>query len=256
MAQLYALFAGDSAAGECCASALKCEALLAAIGCWEGVHGDPPMNEAYHQSPLVRTNATRHRNMAAKSRAISVYGAILGLVLFTSVPAKAATLDYHFNFIGPDITGQGDIFVSSFVDVLGGHDIQSITGSTSVGPIGGLLGSATSTARLFTDPVTGLQFTYDDVLYTSGPAVDNDGLLFGFGSGLVGNLYYDPTAAQFHFFLSVSVDKFFIPGEPIEFQISQTPLPGTLPMFLTGLCGLWLVRLWLVRQRRSLMLQK
>jgi hypothetical protein len=207
------------------------------------------MNEA-HQEPLVaRTQATRRRNVASSINAIGFCGATLSLALFTGVPAKAATLDYRFSFAGPDITGHGDIFVSSLVDALGGHDIQSITGSTSAGPVAGLLGIPSSTAQSFTDPATGLQFTYDDVLYTSGPAVDNDGLLFTFGSGLVGNLYYDPTQPQF--FLSVSVDKFFLPGEPVQFQISQTPLPATLPMFLTGLGGFWLA--W---YRRSLMRPK
>ena len=174
---------------------------------------------------------------------LRMLGTVLGLALCATLPAKATTLDYAFKFTGA-FSGSGDIFVNSTKDSLGGYDITGITGSIQ-GPTSGAitnldtaLGTPNATG-LFTDPVTGNQWLYNDVLFTSGVPFDNNGVLFNFGSQFVGNIYSVGT----QLYLSVSQPSaFFNPGAAIRLSVSQTPLPAALPMFLTALGGLWLAR--------------
>jgi hypothetical protein len=178
------------------------------------------------------------------SKTLRTIGALLGLALCAALPAKASTLDYAFKFTGTAFSGSGDILVNSTKDSLGGYDISGITGSI-LGPTSGAitkldtqLGTPNATG-LFTDPATGKQWIYNDVLYTSGVPFDYFGVLFSFGkSNYIGNIYSIGT----QLYLSVSQPgAFFDPGDAIRLTVSQTPLPATLPMFLTGIGGLWLV---------------
>jgi hypothetical protein len=199
------------------------------------------------RADLARDAGSAMGIRATNIKAIGAVGSLLVLALCAAAPAKAAVLDYHFDLSGPNFAGHGDIFVNSQLDALGGHDIQGITGSISgpaFGPITGLIGTApNSQGLIFTNPA-GQQWTYDNVLYTNGVAFDNNGALFGFGPGFTGNLYSIGT----QLYLSASDPKrFFLPGDPIRLQISSTPLPATLPMFLAGLGGLW----FLLRRRNK-----
>jgi hypothetical protein len=169
-------------------------------------------------------------------------GTLLGLVLFATFPAKASTLDYAFNFTGT-FSGNGDILVNSTKDSLGGYDILGISGSIS-GPTSGTITNLVNTSTtpnatgLFTDPLTGNQWIYNDVFFAGGVPFDNNGVLFNFGNKYVGNIYSIGT----QLFLSVSQPSaFFSPGAAIQMSVAQTPLPASLPMFLTALGGLWLV---------------
>jgi hypothetical protein len=175
---------------------------------------------------------------------LGTIGTLLGLALCAALPAKASTVDYAFKFTGTAFSGSGDILVSSTKDSLGGYDIAGITGSI-LGPTSGAitkldtqLGTPNATG-LFTDPVTGKQWIYNDVLFTSGVPFDYFGVLFSFGkSNYIGNIYSIGT----QLYLSVSQPGAFVdPGDAIRLTVSQTPLPATLPMFLTGIGGLWLV---------------
>jgi hypothetical protein len=169
-------------------------------------------------------------------------GTLLGLVLFATFPAKASTIDYAFNFTGT-FSGNGDILVNSTKDSLGGYDILGISGSIS-GPTSGTITNLVNTSTtpnatgLFTDPVTSKQWIYNDVFFAGGVPFDNNGVLFNFGNKYVGNIYSIGT----QLFLSVSQPSaFFSPGAAIQMSVAQTPLPASLPMFLTALGGLWLV---------------
>lgn len=186
---------------------------------------------------------SRHGKWELKTLRISgTIGTLLGLVLFATLPAKASTIDYAFKFTGT-FSGNGDIIVNSTKDSLGGYDILGISGSIS-GPTGGTItnldtapGTPNATG-LFTDPVTGKQWSYNDVFFTGGVPFDNNGVLFNFGNQYVGNIYSIGT----QLFLSVSQPSaFFSPGAEIRMSVAQTPLPASLPMFLTALGGLWLV---------------
>jgi hypothetical protein len=179
--------------------------------------------------------------IASNRKKIGAVGILLSLVLCAAAPAKAATLDYHFDFSGPNFTGHGDLLVASRLDALGGYDIKGISGAIfgpAFGQISGLIGIAPNpTSLIYADPA-GQQWTYDNVLHTSGVAFDFDGLLFGFGPNFIGNIY----AIGPQLYLSTSQPTAFFPlGDPIQLQISPTPLPATLPMLLAGLGGLWFV---------------
>jgi hypothetical protein len=177
-------------------------------------------------------------------RMLGTVGTIFGLALWAALPAKAATLDFAFSFTGTAFSGTGDITVNAALDSLGGHDILGINGSI-LGPTGGAItGLKTqpgtpNAAGLFTDPVTGRQWIYNDVLYSSGVPFDYDGVLFSFGTNFIGNLYSIGT--QLYFSVS-NPSQYFYLGDPIRLEVSQTPLPPALPMFLAGLGGLWLLR--------------
>jgi len=166
-------------------------------------------------------------------------GICLGLGLLTAPAAKASTLTYAFSFTGT-FSGSGDIVVNSAVDSLGGHDILGITGTIS-GPSSGTItqldtqpGTPPATG-VYTDPVTKLQWIYNDVLFTSGTPFDYDGVLFNFGSSIVGNIY----SIGSQLYLSVSKPStYFDPGAQITMKLSLTPLPPALLMFFTGLCGI------------------
>jgi hypothetical protein len=174
---------------------------------------------------------------------LGTIGTLLGLALCSALPAKASTLDYAFKFTGTAFSGSGDIFVNSTKDSLGGYDILGITGSI-LGPTQGAItkldtqpGTPNATG-VFTDPATGKQWIYNDVLFTSGVPFDYYGVLFSFGTNYIGNIYSIGT----QLYLSVSKPgAFFDPGDSIGLTVSQTPLPAALPMFLTGLGGLWCV---------------
>jgi hypothetical protein len=186
---------------------------------------------------------SRHGKREFKTLRISgTIGTLFGLALFAALPAKASTIDYAFKFTGA-FSGNGDILVNSTKDSLGGYDILGISGAIS-GPTSGTItnldtapGTPNATG-LFTDPVTGKQWSYNDVFFTGGVPFDNNGVLFNFGNHYVGNIYSIGT----QLFLSVSQPSaFFSPGAEIQLTVAQTPLPASLPMFLTALGGLWLV---------------
>jgi hypothetical protein len=175
---------------------------------------------------------------------LRIAGAFLGLFLCATVPAQATTLDYAFSFTSlTGFSGSGNILVNSAVDSLGGHDITGINGSI-LGPASGAIKSldtqpgTPNATGLYTDPVTGNQWLYNDVLFTSGVPFDNNGVLFSFGNKIVGNIY--SVGTQLYLSLSQpSAD--YNPGVAIKLTVSQTPLPPALPMFITALGGLFLV---------------
>jgi hypothetical protein len=172
---------------------------------------------------------------------------IFGLVLFAAatVPAAASTVEYAFQFSGGGFSGSGDIFVNSQL-VAGGYDITNITGSIS-GPSSSSTGAITSLLTqpgtpnaqgTYTDPVTGVQWLYNDVLYAGSVPFDNNGVLFNFGSNDVANIYSVGT----QLYLSVSNPAAdYDPGVLIGLTVAQTPLPASLPMFLTAVAGVFFV---------------
>jgi hypothetical protein len=183
-------------------------------------------------------------------RILSAVGVLLGVALCAALPAKASTLDYSFSFTGTAFSGSGNIFVNSQIDSLGGYDITGINGSI-LGPTNGAIthldtqpGTPNATG-LYTDPVTGSQWIYNDVLFTSGVPFDYYGVLFSFGSNYVANIYSIGT--QLYFSVS-QPGAYFDPGDAIiRMQLSETPLPAALPMLLAGLGGLW----FLLRRRNK-----
>jgi hypothetical protein len=157
-------------------------------------------------------------------------GIILGLLLGAVGSANASTIDYAYSFSGGGFSGNGQIIVNSTNNV-----IQSLSGTIN-GSSMQLI--AANSSNLYTQPGTGLQWTYDDHYFKSGTPFDNAGLLFNFGKNAVGNIY--SIGSQLYLSVSNPISD-FNPGVKISAAVSQTPLPPGLPLFLSALAGLWFV---------------
>jgi hypothetical protein len=157
---------------------------------------------------------------------------LFGLFLSVTGSAEASTLDYAVTFSGPGFSGSGNIIVDSISDIVQAVTVNGVNVQV-IAPNGGL----------YTQPSTGLQWTYDDLFFKSGTPFDNAGLLLTFNN-VIANLYSIGT--QLYLSLSNSAD--YNPGELISLTVSQTPLPPGLPLFLTAIIGLWFL---LGRKKKS-----
>ena len=175
---------------------------------------------------------------------VAFFGLMFSAVA-AAAPAKATTVEYAFHFSGGGFSGSGDIFVNSTL-VAGGYDITNITGSI-VGPSSSSTGAITAldtqpgtpnAQGTYTDPATSLQWLYNDVLYAGSVPFDNNGVLFNFGNHDVGNLY--SVGTQLYLSVSNPVSD-YDPGVKIALTVAQTPLPASLPRFLTAVVGVFFV---------------
>ena len=152
-------------------------------------------------------------------------------------PAVANTYDVTFTGSAFDVSAV--ITTSSTLDALGGYDITGISGMVT-GLIGGVTGGAIT--GLIDNPGQPNQGTYysgsygwyyDNVLFPGAVPFDNNGPLFSFGSGILGNLY---SVGLTTFYFSVdNPSQYWNPGDVGSLQVSPTPIPGTLWLFATGL---------------------
>ena len=174
----------------------------------------------------------------------AVAATLLGWGFLGTLPAQANTYDVTFDGTNFDVNAV--ITTLSTPDSLGGYDITNIQGSVSAlnsGVSGGAItGLVTNLGAPSTPPVQGtyydlggLGWNYDDVLFTNGPAFDNNGPLFSFQTSTgttLANLYSVGT----QFYLSVdNPTALWNPGDPGTLQVSATPVPAALPLFATGL---------------------
>jgi hypothetical protein len=155
-------------------------------------------------------------------------GIVLGLFLGVIGSAKASTLDYAFTFSGTGFNGSGDITVNTTTNA-----IQGLSGAVNGSSVQLIAANPTD---LYTQPGTGLQWLYDDLFFKSGTPFDYYGLLFSFGSSMVGNIY--SIGSQLYLSVSNPIGD-YNPGVQIRLAVAQTPLPAGLPLFLTALVGLW-----------------
>jgi len=162
---------------------------------------------------------------------LKIAGLLLGVFLGVTSTANASTVDYAVTFSGPGFSGSGDIAVSSGV----------VTGVT-VNGLSGIQVIAPNASGLYTQPGTGLQWTYDDRFSASGTPFDNAGLLLSFNNAIA-NVY--SVGTQLYLSLSNPISD-YNPGVPISLTVAQTPLPPGLPLFLTAIVGLW----FLLRRRK------
>ena len=166
-------------------------------------------------------------------KTLKISGLLLGLFLSVTGSAQASTLDYAVAFSGPGFSGSGNIIVDSISDVVQAVTVNGVNVQV-IAPNGGL----------YTQPSTGLQWTYDDLFFKSGTPFDNAGLLLSFNN-VIANVY--SIGSQLYLSLSNPTAD-YNPGEPISLTVSQTPLPPGLPLFLTAIMGLWFL---LGRKKKS-----
>jgi hypothetical protein len=156
---------------------------------------------------------------------LKLTGFLLGMLLGVTGPAGASTIDYAFTISGPGFTGAADFAVDSASNIVQGMTFNG-TAIQVVAPNG---------SGLFTQPGTGLQWSYDDRFFAGGTPFDNAGLLLSMG-GNIANIY--SVGTQLFLSLSNPISE-FSPGEKISLTVAQTPLPPGLPLFLTAMVGLW-----------------
>jgi hypothetical protein len=155
---------------------------------------------------------------------LKITGLLVGMLLGVTGAASASTVDYDVSFSGPGLSGSGEIAVTSGV----------VTGVTING-LGAIQVIAPTASGLYTQPGSGLQWTYDDLFSASGTPFDNAGLLLSFNN-TIANVYSVGT----QLYLSLSdPTSLYNPGEQISLTVAQTPLPPGLPLFLTAMVGLW-----------------
>jgi hypothetical protein len=157
-------------------------------------------------------------------RKLKITGLLLGMLFGVTGTASASTIDYGVSFSGPGFSGSGEIAVTSGV----------VTGVTING-LGAIQVIAPTASGLYTQPGSGLQWTYDDLFSATGTPFDNAGLLLSFNN-IIANIY--SVGTQLYLSLS-NPTSLYNPGEQISLTVAQTPLPPGLPLFLTAMVGLW-----------------
>jgi hypothetical protein len=173
---------------------------------------------------------------------IVAIAAVLGWGALAALPANAATYDVTFTGTGGSLDLSAVITTSNSLDSLGGYDITGVIGNVTgdvSGAISGLIANPGQPMQgTYTDPVTGLAWNYDNVLFTTSVPFDNNGILFSFGSDIVANLYSVGSAI----YLSVSdPSSLWDPGVLGTLEVTATPLPAALPLFACGLLAMVLL---------------
>ena len=152
----------------------------------------------------------------------------MGIVLCSTLPAKASTYDVTFT---------GKVFdVSTDITLGSGTNVSSMSDTV----INGVSISTTTLVPLGQQSA----WIYDNQFNAAGnPYVSNPGILFSAG-GSIYNLYSVGTGISAAYYLStysLGNGIYYNPGDLGKLSVSQTPLPAALPMFLTALGGLWFV---------------
>ena len=185
-----------------------------------------------------------------KALANAAFAAGVVAVFLGALPAKAAT--YDVTFIGSSFDVSAVITTANTLDSLGGYDITDISG-TITGPTGGAIAGLIFNPNqpyqgTYYDPLTDLGWYYDNVLF-AGSAIpfDNNGPLFEFGNGIVGNIY---SVGSTFYFSVTDPSSLYNPGDLGTVAVSETPLPATLPLFASGLGALGLLG-WHRRRRAA-----
>jgi len=185
-----------------------------------------------------------------KAVANSAFVAGIVAVFLGAPPAKAAT--YDVTFTGSSFDVFAVITTANTLDSLGGYDITGISG-TVTGPTGGaitnlIFNPSQPYQGTYYDPKTGLGWYYDNVLFAGSTIpFDNNGPLFDFGNGIVGNIY---SAGSTFYFSVTNPSSLYNPGDVGTVAVSETPLPAALPLFASGLGALGLLG-WRSRRRAA-----
>jgi hypothetical protein len=184
----------------------------------------------------------------------SIIAALAAVVCFAALPAQALT--FHVAGSGPGVSFNVQMLTSNTLDGLGGYDITGISGTDKIGAntynVSGLItGPGTPPATgLFAAP-NGNAWNFNDVIYPADtPKFDNSGPLWTDANGDFFNLY---TVGLTYL---MSFDSPNIPAGQSTWNpgvnlrsvsVSQTPLPGALPLFASvlGFCG------WVAKRRKK-----
>ena len=165
--------------------------------------------------------------------------AAAAILAVAPLEAEAATLAFHFETDDAAFVVSGDLTVSDALNAVGGYDVTGIAGTVAGangGPITGLIANPNQPGPT-TDNTN--SWLYDNVAYTSGPSLDDDGLLFTAGGGAssyIYNLFFDGSFYQ----LSSRNPGGNYYGETGQVAMWAVPEPSTWLMMGLGFAALGL----------------
>jgi hypothetical protein len=168
------------------------------------------------------------------------FGAVLA-GLYSSV-ASAAVYDFSFDDFDFKVLAQITIDASNDITKITG-DVTGITTLTVGygGPIAGLVTTGGTPPSPSTFWASSGGWIYDNVYYpNSDPVFDNDGVLFGFGSGNIANLYSIANGSGLTYVLSVNApESLYMPSSVGgNLTVSAVPEPSTFAMMFVGFASL------------------
>ena len=163
--------------------------------------------------------------------------AAIMIAIGTTISASAHADVLHFSYLDEIHSANGTLTIGSVSTGLNGpgYNITGITGTFDGSEITGLLGFAVCCRS----PAN------NNILYLSEPFLDLAGVGFAVGIYNV-NLFFEDS-----YFALLSTDEISGPGTFTVTPITQTPLPGALPLFASGLSALGLLGWWRKRKDKA-----
>jgi hypothetical protein len=149
------------------------------------------------------------------------------------LPAEAKTLAFNFGTADGVFDVSGDLTTSDALDSAGGFDLTGISG-TVIGPNGGSIALAPNPNQPAASLDSSGSWIYDNVVFSSGPRVDNSGLLFAAG-GYDYNLY---SSGLVYYLSSFNPAGKYNPGEVGRLTVSTIPESATWLMMGIGFVAL------------------
>jgi hypothetical protein len=152
-------------------------------------------------------------------------------------PAEAKTLAFNIETADGVFDVSGDLTTSDTLDSAGGFDVTGISGTVS-GPNGGSIALAPNSNQPAASLDNSGSWIYDNVVFSSGPWVDNSGLLFAAG-GYDYNLYSDGLV---YYLSSFNPAGKYNPGAVGRLTVSSIPESATWLMMGIGFAALGAAR--------------
>jgi hypothetical protein len=174
---------------------------------------------------------------------------LVGSALFWALPAKANTYDFDFTSSVYDIVGT---FTTGAPIGNGYYDITSMSG-TITGPNGALTTITGLASPYFAAPPNylvssnGLWY-YDNAFSPTVPNLALGGPYFESNTGALYNLYM--SAGLTYLSTNAFNGLYYDPGVAGTLAVTQTPLPPTWLMLLSGLAGLTVLSLRITTTKR------
>jgi hypothetical protein len=172
-----------------------------------------------------------------------------------SPQSAKADLLYSFSFDTANFDVSGLITTvgpaGNVTGIVGSVTANAPAVTTDVGAITGLItipgNPSPPNQGLYTSPVTGQQWLFNDVLFAAPLIVDNNGILFGFGANNIGNVYSVVGGGNTAYYFSVDNPSggLYNPGDLILLGgvtfdgtvASPVPQPSTWAMMILGFFG-------------------
>jgi hypothetical protein len=168
--------------------------------------------------------------------------AAIVIAIGTTISVSAHADVLHFSYLDEIHSANGTLTIGSVSTGLNGpgYNVTGITGTFDGSEITGLLGFAVCCRS----PAN------NNILYSSEPFLDLAGVGFAVGIKNV-NLFFEDSYLALVSTDSNVTSELSGPGTFTVTPITQTPLPGALPLFASGLSALGLLGWWRKRKDKA-----